>query len=136
MCIRDRYFPEKERSSVVDTVFYNGALQGTIESDYNYLNKHKNWNLSANYIARFDTVGSTFKLLFDYVRTHPHTGGYVEVDHIIPGDAYTYRSNNESQNDLYSVTGDFDIRAGDNARVKTGFKYIFSQVDVYKRQPE
>lgn len=79
------YFPEKERSSVVDTVFYNGVLQGTIESDYNYLNKHKNWNLSANYIARFDTVGSTFKLLFDYVRTHPHTGGYVEVDHIIPG---------------------------------------------------
>ncbi len=128
-----RYFPEKERSSVVDTVFYNGALQGTIESDYNYLNKHKNWNLSANYIARFDTVGSTFKLLFDYVRTHPHTGGYVEVDHIIPGDAYTYRSNNESQNDLYSVTGDFDIRAGDNARVKTGFKYIFSQVDSWMK---
>ena len=107
------YFPEKECSSVVDTVFYNGVLQGTIESDYTYLNKHKNWNLSANYIARFDTVGTTFKLLFDYVRTHPHTGGYVEVDHIIPGDAYTYRSNNESQNDLYSVTGDFDIRAGD-----------------------
>ena len=86
------YFPEKERSSVVDTVFYNGALQGTIESDYNYLNKHK-----------------------------------------IPGDAYTYRSNNESQNDLYSVTGDFDIRAGDNARVKTGFKYIFSQVDSWMK---
>ena len=69
------YFPQKAYMGVVDTVFYNGNRLGTIESDYTYLNKQKNWNLSANYIASLDTVGSTFKLLFDYVKTHPYTGG-------------------------------------------------------------
>ena len=127
------YFPQKAYMGVVDTVFYNGNRLGTIESDYTYLNKQKNWNLSANYIASLDTVGSTFKLLFDYVKTHPYTGGNVDVDHILPGDTYTYRNRNESKNNLYSVTGDFNLRAGDHARIKTGFKYIFSKVDSWMK---
>ena len=127
------FFPKKSYMSVVDTVFYNGNHLGNIESDYTYLNKQKNWNLSANYIAKLDTTGSTFKLLVDYVKTHPYTGGNVDVDHILPRDTYTYRSRNESKNNLYSVAGDFNLRASGHARIKTGFKYIFSKVDSWMK---
>lgn len=113
--------------SVVDTVFYNGNHLGNIESDYTYLNKQKNWNLSANYIAKLDTAGSTFKLLVDYVKTHPYTGGNVDVDHILPGDTYTYRSRNESKNNLYSVAGDFNLRVGGTHELKPGLNIYLAK---------
>ncbi len=111
-----------------------GGYRQDILSHYDQKSLYRTWGVSANYVAKLDTVGSTFKLLLDYVNTTPrNTGDYynlydtngVEKDSV-------YRSLSQSWNNLYSVTGDFNIQAGKSGKVKAGFKYMFSDIDSYQ----
>ncbi len=127
------YLPQDRSQLLEESVSYpDGRFENLIE-DYKLRQRDKTWNLSGNYIAQLDDAGSSFKLLLDYANTLPWRKGYY-VDKYLdrewnPIREETYRSLNESSNNLYSAAGAFDLRAGEHGRVKTGFKYMFSEVD-------
>ena len=92
--------------------------------------KNKSFNVTANYIAKLDTVGSQFKLLVDYYHSRglnwgdnqSHYTGALLFDSIT--DNYS-----NSLNNLYSITGDFEIKTGKRGRIKTGLKYSYRDIN-------
>lgn len=123
------FFPGESTSDIYTKDLVNGKTT-YIDGSNNSHWKRKNLNLTANYIAKLDTVGSTFKLLFDYYRQRGRDWGNMSSQYtgFLTKDSITdNRSNN--LNSLYSVTGDFEIKAGKSTRIKTGLKYSYRDVN-------
>ena len=86
-------------------------------------------SVSGNYFLKLDTVGSMFKLLFDYNNYHNNNDndynseytGFMNFDTI-------YRNFIRNFSDLYTVNADFDIQVGKVSKIMTGIKYSFNNM--------
>ena len=86
-------------------------------------------SVSGNYFLKLDTVGSMFKLLFDYNNYHNNNDndynstytGFMNFDTI-------YRNFIKNFSDLYTVNADFDIQVGKVSKIMTGLKYSFNDM--------
>ena len=86
-------------------------------------------SVSGNYFLKLDTVGSMFKLLFDYNNYHSDNHndynstytGFMNFDTI-------YRNLIRTFSDLYTVNADFDIQVGKASKIMTGLKYSFNDM--------
>ncbi len=124
------FFPGKGDVSAKTDQTFSGNESFIDNNSENYW-KRKTMNLSANYIAKIDTVGSTFKLVADYYYQNGWDGsdfnslysGFIVKDSI-----YSSRSN--SRNNLYALTGDFDIKVGKMSRISAGAKYSRRDVEA------
>ncbi len=96
--------------------------------------KNKSFNLTANYIAKLDTVGSQFKLLVDYYHSRGLNWGDNQSHYTgaLLFDSITDNYSNSLSN-LYSVTGDFEIKTGKRGRIKTGLKYSYRDINSDNR---
>ncbi len=127
------YFPGKSDNVNQSEEINNGQTTWIDEQNVNRW-KNKSFNVTANYIAKLDTVGSQFKLLVDYYHNRSlnwgdnqshYTGAWL-FDSIT--DSYSNTLSN-----LYSVTGDFEIKIGSKSRLKTGLKYSYRDLSSDNR---
>lgn len=122
------FFPYKSHQDqrIVNKGSLDNSISNTRMEGYS---KYKRWNISGNYIAKLDTVGSVFKLLLDYAQVRPYSANTYDSRRTgdFPHDSLYHYYVQGTQN-LYSVTGDFDIKVGPSGRIKTGLKYSLSDV--------
>ncbi len=123
------YFPGKTDNVNLSEESNNGQMTWIDERNITQW-KNKSFNVTANYIAKLDTVGSQFKLLVDYY----HSRGLYWGDNLSQYtglrmfDSITDNYSNTLSN-LYSVTGDFEIKVGKRGRIKTGLKYSYRDIN-------
>ncbi|MCL2738524.1 MAG: TonB-dependent receptor [Bacteroidales bacterium] len=118
-------------------------LMGTYINDNNQYNNYNRLGLSANYIHKLDSVGSTCTAMVDYLYNQSDNGGVYHTfsrftglfDHItdilLPNvyDTLSYRNNIGSQNNIISANLDFDIKLGGRNNFKAGGKFFRTQID-------
>lgn len=109
-----------------------------------YINDNRQYNnfnrigLSANYVHKLDSAGSTLTTMVDYLFNQSDNGGkYNTFFALIPPlssatfscDTISYRNNIGSNNNILSANIDLDIKLGGRNNLKAGGKFYRSQLD-------
>jgi hypothetical protein len=120
----------RNNSSYTDLTETTGDNRTDITSVYKGKNSINNRAASANYMLRIDSVGSLFKVLLDY--HHSETDdrqdyrseyrGYLSHDSV-------YRSGMVTQNNLYAINADLELRLNARTTLGTGLKYTRNEMD-------
>lgn len=119
-------YPNQSRTDGSMAINNSGNVTD-IASKYGFMLDNQRVSVSANYFRNLDTLGSLFKLMFDYNNSQrdDHNDynsiytGYMTFD-------TTYRSNVGTGNNLYTVNVDFDIHVGKASKIVTGLKYSYN----------
>ena len=111
---------------------------GAYINDNNQFNNFNRLGLSANYVHKLDSVGSTLTAMVDYFYNQNDNGGNYNTlftltpmisSYIAPYDTISYRNHIGSQNNIISSNIDFDIKSGGKNNLKAGAKFFRSQLD-------
>ncbi len=120
--------------------FLNLATNNIVDNKSDYLNNSDNGSLNAtlNYIAKLDTLGSTFKLIADY----SHSDGdsrYLESNEatmglLAPVTEYRRQLGNSDFN-IYALTANVEKRISPRKSIRYGGKFsyntVFDRMDYY-----
>jgi hypothetical protein len=120
----------RKNRSVADLTETMNENRTDIVSLYSGKNTRENYSLSANYFLPVDSLGSLFKLLLDYHHNgvdndqdyHSEFRGFVYYDSI-------YRSDVNTQNDLYAASADLSLHINDHTTFGSGLKYTRNRMN-------
>lgn len=95
-----------------------------VSSTFVPLYRNNRFSVLTNYILQLDTVGSKFKLLFDFNRRYgdnetdyrSYYRGFQNFDTV-------YRNSMLVTNEIYAVNGDFEVVLSKASKLRTGLKY-------------
>lgn len=121
-------YPNQSSTDGAMTINNNGNITN-IASKYGFLTSNQRVSVSANYFRNLDTLGSIFKLMFDY--NNSQKDDYNDYNSTYTGFMTfdtTYRSDVGTGNNLYTINADFDIHVGKVSKIATGLKYSYNDM--------
>jgi len=110
---------------------------GTYINDNRQYDKYNRLGLTANYIHKLDSTGSTLTVLADYIYNSNDNGGtFNTFYHVVPlissalfpFDTLSYRNNIVSNNNIFSANIDVDIKLRGRSNLKAGGKFFRSRI--------
>ncbi len=119
-------YPNQSSTDGAMTINNNGNITN-IASKYGFLTSNQRVSVSANYFRNLDTLGSIFKLMFNY--NNSQKDDYNDYNSTYTGFMTfdtTYRSDVGTGNNLYTVNADFNIQVGKVSKISTGLKYSYN----------
>jgi len=111
-------------------------LTGRYINDNRQFNDYNRLGLSANYIHKLDSLGSTCTAMVDYLYNKSDNGGVYNTFFTFPNDllpnvydTLSYRNHIGSHNNIISANLDFDIKLGGRDNLKAGAKFFRTRID-------
>lgn len=111
----------------IDVSNSNQPLTGVARSEW-YRKPQQN-NTTINYSLKLDTLGSSLKVIGDYIySTKTELNDFVSI-YTLPEKNSTFRNNTPNTTNLYSVQTDFTKMFTKNWEFKTGLKFVATKRD-------